>query len=173
MIEQKKGGVRAGAGQPAGTAVQAPRSCPHRQRRKWFCSGRRIEANGSESRVDIDRQMNSCRSKKSARLAPVYSENVVSEYFNSQYFKNMAIRHNCIKTKYSTRNKCEFWQTEPDAVQGGECAAVRALQAGANAATRRFWQPKTHLFMGEYLNIRNVKRDRNKFTIHSALDKNP
>jgi hypothetical protein len=39
----------------------------------------------------------------------------------------------------------------PDAVQGGECAAVRALQAGANAATRRLWQPKTHLFMGEYL----------------------
>jgi hypothetical protein len=54
-------------------------------------------------------------------------------------------------TKYSAGNKCEFWQTEPDAVQGGECAAVRALQAGANAATRRFWQPKTHLFMGEYL----------------------
>jgi hypothetical protein len=36
-------------------------------------------------------------------------------------------------------------------VQGGECAAVRALQAGANAATRRFWQPKTHLFMDKYL----------------------
>ena len=53
--------------------------------------------------------------------------------------------------KYLTGNKCEFWQTEPDAVQGGECAAVRALQAGANAATRRFWQPKTHLFLGEYL----------------------
>jgi hypothetical protein len=53
--------------------------------------------------------------------------------------------------KYSTRNKCEFWQTEPDAVQGGECAAVRALQAGANAATRRLWQPETHLFQGEYL----------------------
>jgi hypothetical protein len=49
-----------------------------------------------------------------------------------------------------TENKCEFWQTEPDAVQGGECA-VRALQAGANVATRRLWQPKTHLFMGEYL----------------------
>jgi hypothetical protein len=53
--------------------------------------------------------------------------------------------------KYLARNKCEFWQTEPDAVQGGECAAVRALQAGANAATRRFWQPKTHLFMGKSL----------------------
>jgi hypothetical protein len=56
-------------------------------------------------------------------------------------------------TKYSNRNKCEFWQTEPDAVQGGECAAVRALQAGANAATRRLWQPKTHLFMSEYLDV--------------------
>jgi len=59
-------------------------------------------------------------------------------------------------TKYSTRNKCEFWQTEPEvrlaeAMQGGKCAAVRALQAGANAAARRLWQPKTHLFMGEYL----------------------
>jgi hypothetical protein len=53
--------------------------------------------------------------------------------------------------KYLTRNKCEFWRTEPDAVQGGECAAVRALQAGANAATRRLWKPKTHLFMGKYL----------------------
>jgi hypothetical protein len=52
--------------------------------------------------------------------------------------------------KYLTGNKCEFWQTEPDAAQGGECAAVRALQAGANAATRRLWQPKAHLFMGEY-----------------------
>jgi hypothetical protein len=46
------------------------------------------------------------------------------------------------RAKYSTRNKCEFWQTEPevrlaDAVQGGERAAVRALQARANAATRR------------------------------------
>jgi hypothetical protein len=50
-----------------------------------------------------------------------------------------------------TKNKCEFWQTEPDAVQGGECAAVRALQAGANAAMGRLWQPKTHLFLGEYL----------------------
>jgi hypothetical protein len=28
---------------------------------------------------------------------------------------------------------------------------VRALQAGVNAATRRLWQPKTHLFMGKYL----------------------
>jgi hypothetical protein len=56
-----------------------------------------------------------------------------------------------VGSKYSTRNKCEFWQTEPDAMQGGECAAVRALQAGANAAARRLWQPKTHLFMGEYL----------------------
>jgi hypothetical protein len=55
--------------------------------------------------------------------------------------------------KYLARNKCEFWQTGPDAVQGGECAAVRALQAGANAATRRFWQPKTHLFMGKYLSL--------------------
>jgi hypothetical protein len=54
------------------------------------------------------------------------------------------------EAKYSTGNKWEFWQTEPDAVQGGECAAVRALQAGANAATRRFWQPKTHVFLGEY-----------------------
>jgi hypothetical protein len=36
-------------------------------------------------------------------------------------------------------------------MQGGECAAVRALQAGANAATRRLWKPKTHLFMGKYL----------------------
>jgi hypothetical protein len=53
--------------------------------------------------------------------------------------------------KYLTGNKCEFWRTEPDAVQGGECAAVRALQAGANAATRRLWKPKTHLFMGKYL----------------------
>jgi len=40
-----------------------------------------------------------------------------------------------------------------DAMQGGECAAVRALQAGANAAARRCWQPKTHLFMGEYLGL--------------------
>jgi hypothetical protein len=56
-----------------------------------------------------------------------------------------------LSAKYLTGNKCEFWQTEPDAVQGGECAAVRALQARANAATRRLWQPKTHLFMGEYL----------------------
>jgi hypothetical protein len=48
-------------------------------------------------------------------------------------------------------NKCEFWQTESDAVQGGECAAVRALQAGANVATRRFWQRKTHLLMANYL----------------------
>jgi len=55
------------------------------------------------------------------------------------------------RTKYSTGNKCEFWQTEPDAMQGGECAAVRALQAGANDAARRFWQPKTHLFLGDYL----------------------
>jgi hypothetical protein len=61
------------------------------------------------------------------------------------------------RSKYLARNKCEFWQTEPDAVQGGECAAVRALQAGANAATRRFWQPKTHLFLGKYLeSIRKV-----------------
>jgi hypothetical protein len=36
-------------------------------------------------------------------------------------------------------------------VQGGERAAVRALQARANAATRRLWKPKTHLFLGEYL----------------------
>jgi hypothetical protein len=36
-------------------------------------------------------------------------------------------------------------------MQGGECAAVRALQAGANAATRRLWKPKTHLFIGKYL----------------------
>lgn len=41
------------------------------------------------------------------------------------------------------------WQTEPDTVQGGECAAVRALQARANAATRRLWQSKTHLFRDE------------------------
>jgi hypothetical protein len=59
--------------------------------------------------------------------------------------------------KYSTRNKCEFWQTEPDAMQGGECAAVRALQAGANAAARRLWQPKTHLFMGEYLDQHHAR----------------
>jgi hypothetical protein len=57
--------------------------------------------------------------------------------------------------KYLTRNRCEFWQIEPDAVQGGECAAVRALQAGANAATRRFWQPKTHLFIGKDLGAPN------------------
>ena len=64
--------------------------------------------------------------------------------------------------KYLTGNKCEFWQTEPDAVQGGECAAVRALQARANAATRRLWQPKTHLFMGEYLEripVELIQRD--------------
>ena len=36
-------------------------------------------------------------------------------------------------------------------MQGGERAAVRALQARADAATRRLWQPKTHLFTGEYL----------------------
>jgi hypothetical protein len=61
------------------------------------------------------------------------------------------------------RNKCEFWQTEPDAVQGGECAAVRALQAGANAATRRFWPPKTHLFMGKYLGRGQLKLCINGF----------
>jgi hypothetical protein len=55
------------------------------------------------------------------------------------------------KAKYLTGKKCDFWRTEPDAVQGGECAAVRALQAGANAATRRFWKPKTHFFLSEYL----------------------
>jgi hypothetical protein len=55
----------------------------------------------------------------------------------------------------STRleKKCDFWRTEPDAVQGGECAAVRALQAGANAATRRFWKPKTHFFPVKYLAV--------------------
>ena len=37
-------------------------------------------------------------------------------------------------------------------MQGGERAAVRALQARADAATRWLWQPKTHLFTGEYLN---------------------
>ena len=55
------------------------------------------------------------------------------------------------RSKYSIGNKCEFWQTEQDAMQGGECAAVRALQARANAAARRFWKPKTHLFLSEYL----------------------
>ena len=32
-----------------------------------------------------------------------------------------------------------FWQTEPDAMQGGRCAAVRAA---ANTAAHRFWTPK-------------------------------
>ena len=36
-------------------------------------------------------------------------------------------------------------------MQGGECAAVRALQARVNAAARRLLQPKTHLFLSEYL----------------------
>jgi hypothetical protein len=42
------------------------------------------------------------------------------------------------------RNKCKFWQAEPDAVQGSECVAVRALQAGptqrrAVLAAKNLW----------------------------------
>jgi hypothetical protein len=68
--------------------------------------------------------------------------------------------------KYLTGKKCDFWRTEPDAVQGGECAAVRALQAGANAATRRFWKPKTHSFLGEYLGPDAPYGEKKQFSRH-------
>ena len=39
-------------------------------------------------------------------------------------------------TKYSTGNKHEFWRTEPDAVQRGECAAVRRSASTASTSQR-------------------------------------
>ena len=56
---------------------------------------------------------------------------------------------------YLTGNKCEFWRTEPDTVQGGGWAAVRALQTPQADREQRSSAPvleaRNTLFIGEYL----------------------
>ena len=59
----------------------------------------------------------------------------VSKMMRSQYAPDPWARDR----RFSTRREInvKFWQTEPDAMQGGRRAAMRALQALANAAARR------------------------------------